>query len=112
MTYLVITDNLVDNLDDLDINELKYEKIKFHEINSDKNVSLFSDDSYKFVIDEFLTYKNLEQINYDFDSKYIFQVKKSNLTKFQHIKSVQVIYFSNSTIEYFPWDLSLSLIHI
>ena len=29
MTYLVITDNLVDNLDDLDINELKYEKIKF-----------------------------------------------------------------------------------
>ena len=45
MTYLVITDNLVDNLDDLDINELKYEKIKFHEINNDKNVSLFSDDS-------------------------------------------------------------------
>ena len=71
MTYLVITDNLVDNLDDLDINELKYEKIKFHEINNDKNVSLFSDDSYKFVTDEFLTYKNLEQINYDFDSKYI-----------------------------------------
>ena len=52
MTYLVITDNLVDNLDDLDINELKYEKIKFHEINNDKNVSLFSDDSYKFVIDK------------------------------------------------------------
>ena len=106
MTYLVITDNLVDNLDDLDINELKYEKIKFHEINNDKNVSLFSDDSYKFVIDEFLTYKNLEQINYDFDSKYIFQVKKSNLTKFQHIKSVQVVHYSNNTIEYFPWDLS------
>ena len=106
MTYLVITDNLVDNLDDLDINELKYEKIKFHEINNDKNVSLFSDDSYKFVIDEFLTYKNLEQINYDFDSKYIFQVKKSNLTKFQHIKSIQVIHYSKSNIEYFPWDLS------
>ena len=106
MTYLVITDNLVDNLDDLDINELKYEKIKFHEINNDKNVSLFSDDSYKFVIDEFLTYKNLEQLNYDFDSKYIFQVKKSNLTKFQHIKSIQVIHYSKSTIEYFPWDLS------
>ena len=106
MTYLVITDNLVDNLDDLDINELKYEKIKFHEINNDKNVSLFSDDSYKFVTDEFLTYKNLEQINYDFDSKYIFQVKKSNLTKFQHIKSIQVIHYSKSNIEYFPWDLS------
>ena len=112
MTYLVITDNLVDNLDDLDINELKYEKIKFHEINSDKNVSLFSDDSYKFVIDEFLTYKNLEQINYDFDSKYIFQVKKSNLTKFQHIKSIQVIHYSNSTIEYFPWDLSNTIFDI
>ena len=106
MTYLVITDNLINNLDDLDIDGLKYEKIKYHEINSDNNVSLFSDDLYKFVIDEFLTYKNLEQINYDFDSKYIFQVKKSNLKKFQHIKSIQVIHYSKSTIEYFPWDLS------
>ena len=106
MTYLVITDNLINNLDDLDIDGLKYEKIKYHEINSDNNVSLFSDDLYKFVVDEFLTYKNLEQINYDFDSKYIFQVKKSNLTKFQHIKSIQVIHYSKSNIEYFPWDLS------
>ena len=106
MTYLVITDNLVDNLDDLDINELKYEKIKFQEINNDKNVSLFSDDSYKFVIDEFLTYKNLEQLNYDFDSKYIFLVIMSFLNKFQHIKSIQVIHYSKSNIEYFPWDLS------
>ncbi len=112
MTYLVITDNLINNLDDFDNNGLKYEKIKFHEINSDKNVSLFSTDLYKFVTDEFLTYKKLEQINYDFDSKYIFQVKKSNLTKFQHIKSIQVIHNSNSAIEYFPWDLSNTIFDI
>ena len=43
MTYLVITDNLINNLDDIDIDGLKYEKIKFHEIKSDNNVSLFSD---------------------------------------------------------------------
>ena len=42
MTYLVITDNLIDNLDDLDINGLKYEKIKSHEISNNTNVSLFS----------------------------------------------------------------------
>ena len=49
MTYLVITDNLIDNLDDLEINELKYEKIKSDEINNSTSVSLFSDDSYKSV---------------------------------------------------------------
>ena len=106
MTYLLITDNLIDNLDDLEINELKYEKIKSDEISNSTSVSLFSDDSYKFVTDEFFTYKKLEQINYEFNSKYIFQVKKNNLSKFQHIESLQIIHNSKNVIEYFPWDLS------
>ena len=106
MTYLVITDNLIDNLDDLEINELKYEKIKSDEISNSTNVSLFSDDLYKFVTDEFFTFKKLEKINYEFNSKYIFQVKKSNLSKFQDIKSLQIIHNSKNVIEYFPWDLS------
>ena len=106
MTYLVITDNLIDNLDNLGIDELKYEKIKSKEISNNTNVSLFSDDLYKFVIDEFFTFNNLEKINYDFNSKYIFQVKKSNLSKFQDIKSLQVIHNSKNVTEYFPWDLS------
>ena len=106
MTYLVITDNLIDNLDDLEINKLKYEKIKSDEISNSTSVSLFSDDSYKFVTDEFFTYKKLEQINYEFNSKYIFQVKKSNLSKFHDIESLQIIHNSKNVIEYFPWDLS------
>ena len=106
MTYLVITDNLIDNLDDLEINELKYEKIKSDEISNSTNVSLFSDNLYKFVTDEFFTYKKLEEINYEFNSKYIFQVKKSNLSKFHDIKSLQIIHNSKNIIEYFPWDLS------
>jgi len=106
MTYLVITDNLIENLDNLGIGELKYEKIKSKEISNNTNVSLFSDDLYKFVIDEFFTFNNLEKINYDFNSKYIFQVKKSNLSKFQDIKSLQVIHNSKNDAEYFPWDLS------
>ena len=106
MTYLVITDNLIDNLDDLEINELKYEKIKSDEISNNINVSLFPDDIYKFVTDEFFTFKKLEQINYEFKSKYIFQVKKANLNKFQHIESLQIIHNSKNVIEYFPWDLS------
>ena len=106
MTYLVITDNLIDNLDDLEINELKYEKIKSDEISNSTNVSLFSDNLYKFVTDEFFTYKKLEEINYDFNSKYIFQVKKSNLSKFHDIESLQIIHNSKNVIEYFPWDLS------
>ena len=106
MTYLVITDNLIDNLDDLEINELKYEKIKSDEISNSTNVSLFSDNLYKFVTDEFFTYKKLEEINYKFNSKYIFQVKKSNLSKFHDIESLQIIHNSKNVIEYFPWDLS------
>ena len=106
MTYLVITDNLIDNLDDLEINELKYEKIKSDEISNSTNVSLFSDNLYKFVTDEFITYKKLEEINYEFNSKYIFQVKKSNLSKFHDIESLQIIHYSKNVIEYFPWDLS------
>ena len=106
MTYLVITDNLIDNLDDLEINELKYEKIKSNEISNSMNVSLFSDNLYKFVTDEFFTYKKLEEINYEFNSKYIFQVKKSNLSKFHDIESLQIIHNSKNVIEYFPWDLS------
>ena len=106
MTYLVITDNLIDNLDDLEINELKYEKIKSDEISNTTNVSLFSDNLYKFVTDEFFTYKKLEEINYEFNSKYIFQVKKSNLSKFHDIESLQIIHNSKNVIEYFPWDLS------
>ena len=106
MTYLVITDNLIDNLDDLEINELKYEKIKSDEIINSTNVSLFSDNLYKFVTDEFFTYKKLEEINYEFNSKYIFQVKKSNLSKFHDIESLQIIHNSKNVIEYFPWDLS------
>ena len=106
MTYLVITDNLIDNLDDLEINELKYEKIKSDEISNSTNVSLFSDNLYKFVTDEFFTYKKLEEINYEFNSKYIFQVKKSNLSKFHDIESLQIIHNSKNNIEYFPWDLS------
>ena len=106
MTYLVITDNLIDNLDDLEINELKYEKIKSDEISNSTNVSLFSDNLYKFVTDEFFTFKKLEEINYEFNSKYIFQVKKSNLNKFHDIESLQIIHNSKNVIEYFPWDLS------
>jgi len=106
MTYLVITDNLIDNLDDLEINELKYEKIKSDEISNSTNVSLFSDNLYKFVTDEFFTYKKLEEINYEYNSKYIFQVKKSNLSKFHDIESLQIIHNSKNVIEYFPWDLS------
>ena len=37
MTYIVVTDNLIDNLDNLDIDEFKYEKIKSNEFRSNTN---------------------------------------------------------------------------
>ena len=112
MTYIVVTDNLIDNLDNLDIDEFKYEKIKSNEFRSNTNVSLFSDNLYKFVTDEFFTFYYLEKINYDFSSKYIFQVKKSNLSKFQDIKSLKIIHNSKNIVEFFPWDLSNTIFDI
>ena len=101
MTYLVVTESLIENLDNLEIGELKYEKIKSNEFSSNSNVSLFSDDLYKFVTDEFFTFNNLQKINYEFNSKYIFQVKKSNLSKFQDIKLLQIIHNSKNVVEFF-----------
>ena len=88
MTYLVITDNLIDNLDDLEINELKYEKIKSDEISNSTSVSLFSDDSYKFV-PSILTNKlnlvsdiNLAINNYsDFGSQNLITFNSMNLNR-------------------------------
>ena len=54
MTYLVITDNLINNLDDLDIDGLKYEKIK--KKNRENCQKKYSFDDIQLVKD---TYENL-----------------------------------------------------
>jgi len=105
MTYLIVTDTLIDNLESLDLN-LQYQKVSKNNLNLNNQSSLFEDNFYKFINDAYFTYKNLQDYEYDFSLKYIFQIKKSNLQKFQDIDNLSIVYNTSKSKEKFPWDLS------
>ena len=105
MTYLIVTDKLIDNLESLDLN-LQYQKVAKDEVNLKEQNLLFHDDLYKFINDAYFTYKHLLDSGYNFSSKYIFQIKKSNLQKFQDIDGLTVIHNTSKEKEKFPWDVS------
>ena len=85
MTKLIIAEALISNINEIkseidsDENIISISKNEFIESN---NAALFKNESYQFVDDEFLTFNELKKLNYNFDDKYIFQVKKSNLKSF------------------------------
>jgi len=105
MTYLIVTDSLIDNLENLNL-DLQYKKISKDILNLNEQSSLFEDPLYKFVYDSFFTYKNLQDNQYNFSLRYIFQIKKSNLQKFQNIENLTVVHNSAIVKEKYPWDLS------
>ena len=105
MTYLIVTEALIDNLDSLDL-DLQYQKVSKDNLKLNKQSLLFEDNFYKFINDAYFTYKNLQDYEYDFSLKYIFQVKKSNLQKFQDIDNLTVVHNTSKAKENFPWDLS------
>jgi len=105
MTYLIVTDILIDNLENLNL-DLQYKKISKDSLNLNEQSSLFEDSLYKFVYDSFFTYKNLQDNQYNFSLRYIFQIKKSNLQKFQNIENLTVVHNSAIVKEKYPWDLS------
>jgi len=105
MTYLIVTDKLIENLESVDL-DLEYQKITKDNLNLNNENSLFEDNLYKFVYDSFFTYKNLNDYDYDFSLKYIFQIKKSNLQKFQDIENLTIVHNASKVKEKFPWDLS------
>lgn len=105
MTYLIVTDSLIDNLENLNL-DLQYKKISKDSLNLNEQSSLFVDLVYKFVYDGFFTYKNLQDNQYNFSLRYIFQIKKSNLQKFQNIENLTVVHNSYTVKEKYPWDLS------
>ena len=105
MTYLIVTDILIDILESLDLN-LQYQKVSEDNLNLNNQSSLFEDNFYKFINDAYFTYKNLQDYEYDFSLKYIFQIKKSNLQKFQDIENLSIVHNTSKSKEKFPWDLS------
>ena len=104
---LLVTDNLISDLDQLDILDLNFEKISINEI-SNQVQSLFENDKYKYVFDEFVTLTTFNKLNINPEENYIFQIKKSNLSKFTSLgRNVEILHFDTKKKENFlPWDLT------
>ena len=104
---LLVTDNLVSDLNQLDSFNISLEKISINDIPNQAQ-SLFDDDKFKFIFDEFITISSFNKLKIDLEDNYIFQIKKSNLSKFTSLGSdVDVLYLdSQKKVRYFPWDLT------
>ena len=104
---LLVTDNLVSDLSQLDSFNINLEKISIKDI-SNQAQSLFDDDKFKLIFDEFITISSFNKLKINLDDNYIFQIKKSNLSKFTSLGSeVDVLYLDSQKKEnYFPWDLT------
>ena len=104
---LLVTDNLISDLNKLDKLNISLEKISIKEV-SNQAQPLFETDKYKFVFDEFVTLTSFNKLNIDLENNFIFQVKKSNLPKFTSLKSnIDVLHLETGKTEnYFPWDLT------
>ena len=111
MANLVVTPSLISDIsllnEELGIKS-NIEKLSFEEFKSENSISLFENINYKFIYDKFVTYAELNKENFNFDEKYIFQIKKQNLDKFSNQSSnIKVHYIEpQKEKEIFPWDFT------
>ena len=107
---LLVTDNLVSDLNKLNNFNISFEKVSIKDIPNQAQ-SLFGSDKFKFIFDEFITITSFNKLKIDLEDNYIFQIKKSNLSKFTSLgSSVDVLYLDSQKKEsYFPWDLTNSI---
>ena len=111
MANLIVTPSLISDLSLLN-EELKIksniEKISFEEFISENSITLFENDNYKFIYDKYVSYAELNKLNFNFNENYIFQIKKQNLSKFSNENSeINVHYIEpQKEKEIFPWDFT------
>ena len=111
MTELIVTPSLISDLSSIN-KELKIksniEKLTYEEFKNENSISLFENETYKFIYDQYVSYSELKKFNYNFNEKYIFQIKKQNLSKFSsENKEIKVHYLEQKKEkEIFPWDFT------
>ena len=111
MTNLIVTPSLINDISLLS-EELKIksdiEKITFEEFKSENNITLFENDNPKFIYDKYVSYAELNKMNFNFNENYIFQIKKQNLSKFSNkSEDISVHYLEpQKQKEIFPWDFT------
>ena len=78
MAHLIVTPSLISDISLIN-EELKIksniEKISFEEFISENSITLFENDNYKFIYDKYVSYSELNKINFNFNENYIFQIK-------------------------------------
>lgn len=104
---LLVTDNLVSDINELNSFNINLEKISIKDIPNQAQ-SLFDNDKFKFIFDAFITISSFNKLNINLEDNYIFQIKKSNLSKFTSLGvNIDVLHFDPKKKEnYFPWDLT------
>ena len=104
---LLVTDNLVSDLNQLESFNLTIEKVSIKDIPKQAQ-PLFGSDKYKFIFDEFITFTSFNKLKIELKDNYIFQIRKSNLSKFTSLGySIDILYLDSSKKKsYFPWDLT------
>ena len=107
---LLVTENLVSDINKLNSFNITLEKMSIKDIPNQAQ-SLFKSDKFKFIFDEFITITSFNKLNINLDDNYIFQIKKSNLSKFTSLgTNVEVLHLELQKKEnYFPWDLTNAL---
>ena len=111
MADLIVTPSLISDISLIN-EELKIksniEKISFEEFISENSITLFENDIYKFIYDKYVSYSELNKINFNFNENYIFQIKKQNLSKFSNENSEINIHYiePHKEKEIFPWDFT------
>ena len=107
---LLVTENLVSDINKLNSFNVTVEKMSIKDIPNQAQ-SLFESDKFKFIFDEFITFSSFNKLNINIEDNYIFQIKKSNLSKFTSLGTkVDVLHLEIQKKEnYFPWDLTNAL---
>ena len=107
---LLVTENLVSDINKLNSFNITLEKMSIKDIPNQAQ-SLFKSDKFKFIFDEFITITSFNKLNINLEDNYIFQIKKSNLSKFTSLgTNVEVLHLELQKKEnYFPWDLTNAL---
>ena len=107
---LLVTENLVSDINKLNSFNITLEKMSIKDIPNQAQ-SLFESDKFKFIFDEFITITSFNKLNINLEDNYIFQIKKSNLSKFTSLgTNVDVLHLKLQKKEnYFPWDLTNAL---
>ena len=107
---LLVTENLVSDINKLNSFNVTVEKMSIKDIPNQAQ-SLFESDKFKFIFDEFITFSSFNKLNINLEDNYIFQIKKSNLSKFTSLgTNVDILHLElQKKDNYYPWDLTNAL---